>query len=97
MMCNYDSGIGIGIGFRGFSGSVELELKLLQTVVGIGILTQFEHRLSVLVKHRTDKISVIGNWLSHILIASSSRYYTRIFSLLDEESNHTETGMCEYG
>ncbi len=33
----------------------------------------------------------------HILIASSSRYYTRIFSLLDEESNHTETGMCEYG
>ena len=33
---------------------------------------------------------------AHILIASSSRYYTRIVSLLYEESNHTETGMCEY-
>ncbi len=30
----------------------------------------------------------------HILIASSSRYYTRIFSLLDEESNHTETVLA---
>ena len=33
---------------------------------------------------------------THILIASSSRYYGRIFSLLDEEINQAETGMCEF-
>ncbi len=44
-----------------------------------------------------DDIIIPRRGSSHILIASSSRYYTRIISLLDEESNHTETGMCEYG
>ncbi len=28
MMCNSDSGIGIGIGFQGFSGMMELESEL---------------------------------------------------------------------
>ncbi len=32
-------------------------------------------------------------WLTH----SWPQHYCRIFSLLDEESNHAETGMCEYG
>ena len=42
MTCNFDSGIGIGIGFQGFLGIVELESELnrrlkLQEGIGIGI------------------------------------------------------------
>ena len=48
-------------------------------------------------KALADEIAICIWSVSPILIASSSRHYGRIFSLLDdEESNHAETGMCEY-
>ncbi len=59
MMCNSNSGIDIGIGFQGFSGMVELELE---SELNWRLKLQ-EYRLSVSVKPRTDKISVISNWL----------------------------------
>ncbi len=64
MMCNSDSGIGIGIGFQGFSGVAELESELnwrLKSLEGIGIGIELEAKPTRRNWNRNG-IETLWNW-----------------------------------